>query len=80
MSDEGKMLEAAPGQGRRCDRRRPQSAMDPAGAGVRAVDLTAALARHRSTTSRALGDLERLGLLARLPDPIRPMPGPGWSL
>lgn len=44
-------------------------AMDPAGAGIRAVDLTAALALHKSTTSRAVADLERLGLLIRLPDP-----------
>ncbi|HET8601820.1 MAG TPA: MarR family transcriptional regulator [Segeticoccus sp.] len=43
--------------------------LDPSGAGVRAVDLGAALALHKSTTSRAVADLEQLGLLARVPDP-----------
>lgn len=44
-------------------------AMDLTGTGVRAVDLSAAMALHKSTTSRSVAYLERLGLLARVPDP-----------
>jgi len=37
--------------------------------GVRATDVSAALQLHKSTMSRNLGDLERLGLIERVPDP-----------
>ena len=37
--------------------------------GVRATDVSAALQLHKSTTSRNLGELERLGLIERVPDP-----------
>jgi DNA-binding MarR family transcriptional regulator len=36
--------------------------------GVRAADVGAALNLHKSTTSRNVGELERLGLLERVPD------------
>ena len=37
--------------------------------GVRASDLGAVLGLHKSTTSRNLTELERMGLLRRVPDP-----------
>lgn len=37
--------------------------------GVRAVDLAARTRLHKSTLSRSLGELERLGLLTRVRDP-----------
>lgn len=43
--------------------------LDPDGTGIRTVDLAAATALHKSTTSRSVHDLQRLGLLARTPDP-----------
>lgn len=42
---------------------------DPERAGVRAVDLATKTRLHKSTLSRAIGDLERLGLVARVRDP-----------
>lgn len=42
---------------------------DPEHNGVRAVDLAARTRLHKSTLSRALGELERLGLLTRVRDP-----------
>lgn len=37
--------------------------------GVRAADVGTALGLHKSTTSRNVSELERLGLLERVPDP-----------
>lgn len=37
--------------------------------GVRASDLATVLHQHKSTTSRSIGELEKLGLLQRVPDP-----------
>ena len=37
--------------------------------GVRASDLATALHLHKSTTSRNISELEKLGLLRRVPDP-----------
>lgn len=42
---------------------------DPDGAGVRAVDLASRIRLHKSTLSRSIGDLEHLGLVARVRDP-----------
>ena len=36
--------------------------------GVRAADVGSALGLHKSTTSRNIGELERLGLIERVPD------------
>jgi DNA-binding MarR family transcriptional regulator len=38
-------------------------------AGVRAADLSEAVGLHKSTMSRNITELERLGLLERVPDP-----------
>ncbi|WP_197679925.1 MarR family winged helix-turn-helix transcriptional regulator [Microlunatus soli] len=38
--------------------------------GVRAVELAGRTRLHKSTLSRSLGDLERLGLVARVRDPL----------
>jgi len=43
--------------------------IDPEGTGVRAVDVAAATSLHKSTTSRAIHDLQQLGLVSRAPDP-----------
>ena len=37
--------------------------------GVRATDVSTTLQLHKSTTSRNLAELERLGLIERVPDP-----------
>jgi DNA-binding MarR family transcriptional regulator len=43
--------------------------LDPDGAGVRAADLVERTKLHKSTLSRTIGDLERLGLVTRVRDP-----------
>lgn len=43
--------------------------LDPDGEGVRAVDVANRTKLHKSTLSRAIADLERLGLIARVRDP-----------
>lgn len=43
--------------------------LDPAGDGVRAVDLAGRTRLHKSTLSRTLADLESLGLVTRVRDP-----------
>ena len=43
--------------------------LDSDGQGVRAVDVANRTTLHKSTLSRAIADLERLGLVARVRDP-----------
>src|SRR4051794_32259498 len=43
--------------------------LDPDGTGVRAVDVANRTKLHKSTLSRTIADLERLGLLGRARDP-----------
>lgn len=43
--------------------------LDPDGRGVHAVDVVNRTQLHKSTMSRAIADLERLGLIARVRDP-----------
>lgn len=43
--------------------------LDPDDEGVRAVDVANRTKLHKSTLSRAIADLERLGLIARVRDP-----------
>ena len=43
--------------------------LDPDDRGVRAVDLANRTRLHKSTLSRSIADLERLGLIARVRDP-----------
>jgi len=43
--------------------------LDADGQGVRAVDVANRTTLHKSTLSRAIADLERLGLVARVRDP-----------
>ena len=43
--------------------------LDPDGQGVRAVDVAIRTNLHKSTLSRSIADLERLGLIARVRDP-----------
>jgi DNA-binding MarR family transcriptional regulator len=43
--------------------------LDPDDQGVRAVDVASRTNLHKSTLSRSIADLERLGLIARVRDP-----------